>query len=115
MVVLTCKYCEFGGSLTKCKAWLESEHEDLYNKLYSAGLPPPNPVSLSAHFLISSGMKLISRGPRIQNRLPNNLHRRRSQIDQRPPQKRSQTSRQGIQTRSRKSCHTGHYKTYRAR
>jgi hypothetical protein len=34
------QYCEFSGSLTKCKAWLESEHPDLYNKLYSAGTSP---------------------------------------------------------------------------
>ncbi|CCH45037.1 Translation machinery-associated protein 22 [Wickerhamomyces ciferrii] len=28
-------YCEFGASVKKCKAWLEDENEELYNKLYS--------------------------------------------------------------------------------
>jgi density-regulated protein len=38
------EYCEFGGSLTKCKAWLNSEHPSLFNKLYSVGpFPSPSP------------------------------------------------------------------------
>ncbi|KAG8703555.1 Translation machinery-associated protein 22 [Ceratobasidium sp. 394] len=29
------EYCEFGSSLTKCKAWLQEEHPDLFDKYYS--------------------------------------------------------------------------------
>ncbi|KAK9449526.1 translation initiation factor SUI1 [Limtongia smithiae] len=29
------EYCEFGGTLPKCKEWLLEEHPDLYEKLYS--------------------------------------------------------------------------------
>ncbi|KAK9461530.1 translation initiation factor SUI1 [Lipomyces oligophaga] len=29
------EYCEFGGSLAKCKDWLKSTHESLYETLYS--------------------------------------------------------------------------------
>ncbi|KAK9359285.1 translation initiation factor SUI1 [Lipomyces starkeyi] len=29
------EYCEFGGTLQKCKTWLKVEHPDLYDKLYS--------------------------------------------------------------------------------
>jgi len=29
------EYCEFGAHLTKCKAWLEEKHPDLYPKYYS--------------------------------------------------------------------------------
>lgn len=38
---LTMQYCEFSGSLTKCKSWLKGEHPDLFDKLYSAGISPP--------------------------------------------------------------------------
>ncbi|PVG01566.1 density-regulated protein DRP1 [Serendipita vermifera] len=29
------EYCEFGSHLTKCKAWLEDEHPDLFLRYYS--------------------------------------------------------------------------------
>ncbi|KAG8739409.1 Translation machinery-associated protein 22 [Ceratobasidium sp. 414] len=29
------EYCEFGSSVTKCKAWLQEEHPDLFYKYYS--------------------------------------------------------------------------------
>ncbi|WBW74202.1 translation machinery associated protein-like protein Tma22 [Schizosaccharomyces osmophilus] len=32
---LPVEYCEFSGTLKKCKAWLKSTHEDVYQKLYS--------------------------------------------------------------------------------
>ncbi|EPX72909.1 translation initiation factor [Schizosaccharomyces octosporus yFS286] len=32
---LPVEYCEFSGTLKKCKAWLKSAHEDVYLKLYS--------------------------------------------------------------------------------
>jgi hypothetical protein len=38
---LIMQYCEFSGSLTKCKSWLKGEHPDLFDKLYSAGISPP--------------------------------------------------------------------------
>jgi hypothetical protein len=31
------EYCEFGSHLTKCKAWLEEEHPDLFEKYYGEG------------------------------------------------------------------------------
>ncbi|ANZ73641.1 BA75_00411T0 [Komagataella pastoris] len=30
------EYCEFGGTFNKCKAWLEEEHPQLFQSLYSA-------------------------------------------------------------------------------
>ncbi|EPY52504.1 translation initiation factor [Schizosaccharomyces cryophilus OY26] len=32
---LPVEYCEFSGTLKKCKAWLKSAHEDVYQKLYA--------------------------------------------------------------------------------
>lgn len=29
------EYCEFGGKFVHCKAWLEENHSDLYDKLYA--------------------------------------------------------------------------------
>ncbi|CUA67847.1 Translation machinery-associated protein 22 [Meyerozyma guilliermondii ATCC 6260] [Rhizoctonia solani] len=29
------EYCEFGSSVTKCKAWLQEEHPKLFDKYYS--------------------------------------------------------------------------------
>ncbi|KAI5789699.1 translation initiation factor SUI1 [Peziza echinospora] len=29
------EYCEFGGTVKKCQEWLEKNHKDLYEKLYS--------------------------------------------------------------------------------
>ncbi|CAE6450357.1 unnamed protein product [Rhizoctonia solani] len=29
------EYCEFGSSVTKCKAWLQEAHPDLFDKYYS--------------------------------------------------------------------------------
>ncbi|KAG9119322.1 Translation machinery-associated protein 22, partial [Ceratobasidium sp. 392] len=29
------EYCEFGSSVSKCKAWLQEEHPDLFDKYYS--------------------------------------------------------------------------------
>ncbi|KAG5461611.1 MAG: hypothetical protein BJ554DRAFT_6171 [Olpidium bornovanus] len=34
---LCSQYCEFGISLEKCKKWLEEEHPDSYQRLYSEG------------------------------------------------------------------------------
>ncbi|KAI9838654.1 MAG: Translation machinery-associated protein 22 [Sarea resinae] len=31
------EYCEFGGTVKKCKDWLENNHPDLYERLYSDG------------------------------------------------------------------------------
>ncbi|KAF8523889.1 density-regulated protein DRP1 [Hysterangium stoloniferum] len=39
VLILVCsfppEYCEFGSHLTKCKAWLEANHPDLYERYYS--------------------------------------------------------------------------------
>ncbi|KAK7207987.1 translation initiation factor SUI1 [Myxozyma melibiosi] len=29
------EYCEFGGTLAKCKEWLEDAHPDVYSRIYS--------------------------------------------------------------------------------
>lgn len=34
---LPVEYCEFGSSISKCKAWLEEEDPEEFNRLYSAG------------------------------------------------------------------------------
>ena len=31
------QYCEFGGTVKKCEEWLEKNHPDLHEKLYSEG------------------------------------------------------------------------------
>jgi density-regulated protein DRP1 len=31
----TLQYCEYGGTTKKCEEWLEREHEDLHERLYS--------------------------------------------------------------------------------
>jgi len=35
------EYCEFGSHLTKCKAWLQEAHPELYEQYYSEGVPVP--------------------------------------------------------------------------
>lgn len=46
------QYCEFGGTARKCKDWLEAEHKDMYERLYSEGLI----YSFSAHTSKLSGI-----------------------------------------------------------
>lgn len=31
------EYCEFGSHLTRCKAWLQQERPDLFDRYYSDG------------------------------------------------------------------------------
>ena len=32
------QYCEFGGTVKKCEEWLEKNHLDMHEKLYSEGV-----------------------------------------------------------------------------
>lgn len=41
------EYCEFGESLTRCKAWLEKTHPDLHAKLWSDEAISQNLAALS--------------------------------------------------------------------
>jgi hypothetical protein len=34
------EYCEFGGTVKKCQEWLQSSHESLYERIWSAGSSP---------------------------------------------------------------------------
>ena len=47
---LPTEYCEFGASVTKCKAWLESKDKVEYDRLWGEGAPRRAPlVKLAYH------------------------------------------------------------------
>lgn len=61
------EYCEFGSQLDKCKAWLKSAHNELFEQLY------PNEVEkdLSA---LAEGVSILSLDQNIEKQTKKKVH-----------------------------------------